>query len=199
MGLSKASAIILAGGKSTRMGQDKASLPWGESDILQYLTATLQGICQEVIVVSNRPRQMIASARVVADIIPNQGPLSGIHAGLSHARYPQAFVIGCDMPFVIPGLVKMLLDKIKNWDVVVPIYSQKQQPLFASYSKTCIPAIETLLSEGDRRVISLFTRVQCHFLHEAEWSSTAVLPGKLFYNLNTYEEYQEARKYNESR
>ncbi len=78
--------------------------------------------------VSNRPRQMIASARVVADIIPNQGPLSGIHAGLSHARYPQAFVIGCDMPFVIPELVKMLLNKIKNWDVVVPIYSQKQQP-----------------------------------------------------------------------
>ncbi len=198
MDIREASAIILAGGKSTRMGQDKATLRWGQSDILHFLVRALQCICQDMIVVSNRPRQLPGYVRVVADIIPDQGPLSGIHAGLCYANYPHAFVTACDMPFIVPEVVRLLMDKSRGWDAVVPVYGHKQQPLFASYGKNCIPVIEELLSKGERRVSSLLAKVRCLHLSEAEWLPMAP-SGNLFCNLNTIEEYYRARNDEESR
>lgn len=189
MAVIEASAIILAGGNSTRMGRDKATLPWGDSDILHCLVATLQGCCNEIIVVSNCPRELPTSVRIVPDIIPGQGPLSGIHAGLYHSNYPHAVVIGCDMPFIAPEFVRMLLDKRPGWDAVVPIYNHKQEPLLAAYGKECLPIIEKLLGDGDCRVLSLLAKVRCLQLPEAEWRSI-VASDNVFRNLNTYEDYQ---------
>ncbi len=191
MAVYEASAIILAGGNSTRMGRDKAMLPWGDSDILHCLVAILQDCCQEIIVVSNCPRNLPAAVKVIADIIPGQGPLSGIHAGLYHSSYPHAVVVGCDMPFIVPEFVRMLLDKSSGWDAVVPIYNQQQEPLLAVYGKECLPIIEELLGSGDCRVLSLLAKVHCLQLPEAEWGSI-VASNNVFRNLNTYEDYQNA-------
>jgi molybdopterin-guanine dinucleotide biosynthesis protein A len=189
--VSEVSAIILAGGNSTRMGQDKATLPWGDSDILHCLVAALQGSCQEIIVVSNCPRKLPTSVRIVADIIPGQGPLSGIHAGLYHSSYPHAVIIGCDMPFIVPEFVRLLVDKSPGWDAVVPIHNQKLEPLLAVYGKPCLPVIEKLLVDGDCRVSSLLATVRCLQLPEAEWRSI-VASDNVFRNLNTYKDYQSA-------
>ncbi|HML32005.1 molybdenum cofactor guanylyltransferase [Sporomusa sphaeroides] len=197
MGLKEATAIILAGGNSTRMGRDKATLPWGNSNILNYLAMNLMQVCREVIVVSNRPRDVAALVRVVPDIIPHRGPLGGIHSGLCHATYAQAVIVGCDMPFVRPEVVRILLDKMGVWDAVVPIYGGRPQPLLAAYSKECIPLAEELLKNQEYKVLSLLAKVKCSYVKD-EWSSI-VAPEILFQNLNTIEDYVIMRKYAESR
>lgn len=189
-----ATAIILAGGESRRMGRDKADLPWGNASILNYMADMLQKVCREVIVVSNIARAMESSVKVVADIIPHCGPLSGIHAGLYYSCYSHAFVVGCDMPFAAPEAVEILLEKREGYDAVIPIYSGMMEPLFAVYSKNCIPAAEHLLRAGDYRVISLYPQIRCYYMKEEQLAPPDVLQ-KMFQNINTPEEYRKVNKY----
>jgi molybdenum cofactor guanylyltransferase len=185
------SGIILAGGRNTRMGLDKATLRWGDSDMLRHIIQVLQHVCQDIIVVSNSPRPLDAAIRVVADIIPGQGPLSGIHAGLKAAQHHYAFVVGCDMPFIQAGPVRLLLKKCPGWDAVVPVHAGRQQPLHAVYSKACIPVIETLLAEGNCRVAALLDMVCCLRVAARGLPATDEQINA-FININTDEDYQQA-------
>ncbi|AJQ29039.1 molybdenum cofactor guanylyltransferase [Pelosinus fermentans] len=191
------SAIILAGGKSTRMGQDKASLPWGDHDILHSIIECMEKISQDILVISNQPRRLPSSVRVLTDIIPQCGPLSGIHAGLHYAKYATTFVISCDMPFVIPEAVQTILNYAaanKERDAVLPLYHGKIQPLFASYQKSSLPIIEQSLCAGHYKVSSLCNLLHSFYLSEELWPSTINLE-LLFKNLNSFPDYQQAYIY----
>lgn len=182
------SGVILAGGKSIRMGQDKATLKWGETDILNHIVKKLFATCKEILVVSNLPRYLNKPAKLVTDIIPNCGPLSGIHAGLCHAQHQKTIIVGCDMPFIDPLFLEMMLNKINGFDAVVPIHSRGKEFLCACYTKNCIPIIERLLQCGDNRVSSLLEEVNCFYYPEEQWPWFNA--DRLFCNLNTYEDYQ---------
>ncbi len=191
------SAVILAGGKSTRMGQDKASLPWGDHDILHSMIKCMEKISQDILVISNQPRSLPPSVRVLTDIIPQCGPLSGIHAGLHYAKYATAFVISCDMPFVIPEAVQTILHYAaanKERDAVLPLYHCKIQPLFAAYQKSSFPVIEQALQAGHYKVSSLCNLLHNFYLSEELWPSTINLE-LLFKNLNSFPDYQQAYMY----
>lgn len=193
-----ATAIILAGGQSRRMGRDKAALPWDGSTILNHMAALLQTVCREVIVVSNIPREIDQSIKVVADVIPNCGPLSGIHAGLYHASFSYSFVIGCDMPFLTTDAVKVMLDKAEGYDAVIPIYRDKVEPLFAVYGKSCMSAAEHLLNTGVYRIVSLYPMIKCCYIDETQLAPPDVLQ-KMFKNLNTVEDYQQVIRHTKGR
>ncbi len=192
------SAVILAGGNSTRMGQDKASLPWGDHDILHSIIECIENISQDILIISNQPRSLPSSVRVLSDIIPQCGPLSGIHSGLHHAKFDTAFVISCDMPFVIPEAVQTILNYAaanKDRDAVLPLYHGKIQPLFASYQKSSLPVIEQALRSGHYKVSSLCSLLNSFCLTEEMWPSTINLE-LLFKNLNCFSDYQQAYSYN---
>lgn len=186
--------ILLAGGFSNRVGRDKASLPWGETDLLHAILKQMGQVCQERIVVMNRAwTPDIAGVTVVPDIIPHCGPLSGIHAGLSACREPYAFVTACDMPFFSPQAAEYLLSLAGDWDAVLPGHDQEMEPLFAIYNRRCIAPIENLLQQGTRKLQCLLPLIRHRLVDQAEFRRFDPQL-KLFFNINTPEDYQAARQ-----
>jgi molybdopterin-guanine dinucleotide biosynthesis protein A len=184
--------IVLAGGKNIRMGRNKATLPWKHSDFLHVILQKLSSICTELIVVTNTPLSIkMANVHSVSDIIPDCGPLSGIHAGLRHASSPEAFITACDMPYIQPAAVAWLGSRLGDWDAVVPDDGFFREPLFACYAKTCIPVIELLLAQGVRKTQTLFEHIRYQSvpvadLHQFDPSL------RLLQNINAPEDYQRA-------
>ena len=184
--------IVLAGGKNIRMGRNKATLPWQQSDFLHSILHRLSSICTELIVVTNTPLSIkLANVRSVSDIIPCCGPLSGIHAGLMHASSPAAFVTACDMPFIQPAAVAWLYTRLGALDAVVPGDGCFREPLFACYAKTCIPVIEVLLTQGVRKTQTLFEHIRYQSVPVADLQQFD--PSlRLLQNVNAPEDYQRA-------
>lgn len=188
-------AVVLAGGRSRRFGSDKADLAWGKTDLLHSILGKLQGICSELIVVANREWQAkIQGVKLVADLIPQQGPLSGIHAGLSASRNPYAFITACDMPFISPAAVEYLFSLANGYDAVIPQGTGGQEPLFAVYHRNCIQPIETLLRQEQRKVQTLFCQVNTLYV-DIEKFRRYDPELKLFRNINTPAEYEKAREF----
>ncbi|MEG6585721.1 molybdenum cofactor guanylyltransferase [Dendrosporobacter sp. 1207_IL3150] len=184
--------IILAGGQSIRMGKDKASLPWSDSDLLNAKIYQLRSIFTDIIVVSNTPRKIDADIRVVTDIYPKMGPLGGIHAGLIAARNPYAFVTACDMPYFSANAVRYLCSNAEQWDITMPVHGEQYyEPLFACYSKACIGAAEMLFEKNIRRIIDLFNLVRYKLISQEDFR--AFDPQlNIFSNINTALDYQKA-------
>lgn len=180
--------IILAGGLSSRIGRDKALLPWGGSIMLKTIVARMREACDDVIVVRNTPLDCeIAGIRIISDIFKQMGPLAGIHAGLTIARYDHAFVTACDMPHLPPEAVKYLLKELPGWDIVIPATDKVYEPLFASYSKRCIPAIEDLLRKDIRKIIEILPFVRYKTIPREVFLE---MNPRIFSNINTREDYQ---------
>ena len=152
--------IVLAGGRSTRMGRDKASLPWGDGDLLNTVLAALAPVCRRLIVVSNVPRMIgLAEVAVVADRYRGCGPLAGIHAGLLAAGEGYSFVTACDMPYLRADAVAYMAKAAEGYDAAVPYVDGHFNPLHAVYHHRCLPAVEALLASGRNRVIDFYDRV----------------------------------------
>ncbi|HBU08949.1 MAG TPA: molybdenum cofactor guanylyltransferase [Candidatus Omnitrophica bacterium] len=166
----KVNAIILAGGKNSRMGgEDKAFLEIEGRPIIERLIDTLRPLVKEIIVVTNSPKKYSAySVKIIEDEIPGQGPLMGIYSGLkgSSARYN--FVVACDMPFLSGALIEHMI-KIKDaYDVVVPEIEEKYHPLFGLYSKNCLPVIRKRLKENRLNVRGIFPELKCRFISKED-------------------------------
>ncbi len=139
----EASGIILAGGKNSRIARNKAfiQLPTGES-ILQNTLSVLQKIFSEIIIVTDQKQAYLKfGVQVVEDLIKESGPLGGIFTGLCFSSSRCSFVVACDMPFIKPALIRLLLQERDRFDVVIPEVNGEVEPLFAVYSKDCIPVM----------------------------------------------------------
>lgn len=190
------SAAVLAGGKSLRMGQNKAFLPLvdGGPPMLAIVLSRLKAVAEEVLVVAeNQPRYAPFGARVVPDLHPEIGALGGIHAAVSQAAHEHCLVVACDMPFLDAGLLERMAREPRDYDVLVPrIPGQSRQggeglvyqTLHAIYSKRCLPAIEARIGGGNRQVISFFEDVGVRTIGLADvltWDPTLAT----FFNANT--------------
>ena len=179
------SAVILAGGHSRRMGQDKALIDYQGRPIIAHVIQTLRELSDDLIVVSNRLEDYAAfGARVVPDYDPPCGPLGGIAAGLSAAQRDLSIVVACDMPFLNGRLLQALIDRAGEADAVVMQAGDQFEPLHAIYRRVCLEAIQRRLANGDWRVISFFDDVRLRGVPEADWR--AIDPdGRSISNLNT--------------
>lgn len=187
------SAVILAGGKSSRMGQDKAFLKIGNRTIVEYQLQRLSPLFEELLLSTNLPEKFAhLGLETVQDFIPDRGPLVGIYSSLLKARYSHLFAIACDMPFISPGLITYMKEDCKDYDVTVPETERGLEPLHAIYSKTCLPAMKEYVGkkDGKGRVIEFFPQVKVRVVTKEEISS---IPGgnEAFLNFNTMEEYQK--------
>ncbi|MGI6227238.1 MAG: molybdopterin-guanine dinucleotide biosynthesis protein B [Peptococcales bacterium] len=189
--LSKIGLIILAGGKSSRMGEDKAFLALGEHSLIErIINKGREAGIEEIIVVTNAvSKYACLDVKVVQDFYSGMGPLAGIHTGLFHSKFMNNFIIPCDMPFVTRDLIIKLLSAQKDCQVVVPMMDGRYQPLTAIYTKHCIPHIEGLLKADITKVIKLYDLVKTRYVELKEDLS--------FFNINTPEDYYKAKIYQE--
>ncbi|HMM68878.1 MAG TPA: molybdenum cofactor guanylyltransferase [Gudongella oleilytica] len=184
------SAIILAGGKSTRMGFDKQLLRLRERSLIEGLIRRLGGSFDETIVVTNRPELYIGLAdKITGDIIPDMGPLSGIHAGLSAASSEYSFVIACDMPQLNTKYIDYMMELLNKNESMACItkFGDWIEPFNAFYSKALIDYIESFLMGGGKAVHRLLMN------HNVEYIPEEVARGfspdwGMFFNLNTRED-----------
>jgi molybdopterin-guanine dinucleotide biosynthesis protein A len=183
--------IVLAGGKSSRMGREKALLTWQGKPLAQRVVETLQVIFPAVRVVTQS--DAVAEAAGVpplADRFPERGPLGGIHAALTEIG--DCFVCATDMPFLNADFIRHLCDLSENFDVVVPRVAGRPETLHAIYKATCLPVIERQLDEGINKVAAFFPRVRVRFVEEEECRRfDAEL--KMFMNVNTPNDYERMR------
>lgn len=196
------SAIILAGGRSSRMGTDKALLPLPDKpDItfVEHLASLLASTCHEVLLVARDPIQAADYAPIIAsdvhlltDETPNTGPLMGLYSGLKamHSLSTHALLVAVDMPFVQPTLISYLLAQPHNDTLLIPLVEQIPQVLLAVYPRAALPRIEARLREGRRDLRSLLTACPVRYIEEAQLRTVDPLL-RSFVNINTPEEFDQ--------
>ncbi len=188
-------AVILAGGSSKRMGQDKSQLKLAGMTMVEIIVQKLKTIFEEIIVVGEREEQ-ISSLPVTftRDIIvkPVKNSLTGVHAGLSKSSSDYSFVVACDMPFLNLNLVKYLSEyPAQGYDLVVPLVKDCHQSLHAVYSKRCVDYIAEHLNQDYYRIGYFITRINTKYIPQKEIEKYD--PELLsFLNINTREQYEKA-------
>jgi len=179
--LAEASAAILAGGKSSRMGQDKSLLPVNGKPLIHHIYEQLLGQFDEILISTNEPeKHAFLGARTVPDRVPGKGPLMGIASAVEAARHDRVFVIACDIPVIDLDTAKRMLALAEDFDCVIPMSPAGHEPLFAVYRKSALRAMREVLEAGERRISAIFPRVRTHLfdLGHAPW----------YRNLNTRED-----------
>lgn len=161
-------AVILTGGDSRRMGQDKASLLLGERSLLQHVITIVQPLFHEVIISVRQPRAEITLPQVCDDPA-HRGPLAGLAAGLQRAKTPWVFVLACDMPFIEPTVVERLARFRDGHQAIVPMVQGYPQPLAAFYAVSCAGlALGCLNGDGKHSLRELLDKLQVRYVSEDE-------------------------------
>lgn len=193
--MSGVGAMILCGGRSSRMGRDKATLPFGAETLLQRVLRRLAAVCAERMVVGRRGQalpELPPDIRVVFDEVEGQGPLGGLAPGLEAATGERWFVTSCDVPFLLPELVAHLAERMTDEiDVVVPRVDGHLQPLTAVYRRSVLEELRALFASGGRRPVHLFDRVRTCIVDESELLAVD-LELLSFVNCNRPEDYRAA-------
>ena len=186
------SGIILAGGRSSRMGSSKALLPFDNEPLISHIVRRLQPIVDDIVVVAAPDQQLPPLPVTLAhDEVAYQGPVGGISYGLAASAGEFAFVTSCDAAFSSRTLIDHLLSLRYEADVVVPRWDDRYQPLFAIYRRTVLPLLKAQLERGELRPVSLFERVKTRIIEEDE--IRAFDPeGESFFNMNEPADYERA-------
>jgi molybdopterin-guanine dinucleotide biosynthesis protein A len=190
-----AGAIVLCGGKSTRMGTPKALLPFGPETMLQRVVRILRGVVSPIVIVGAADQMLPpldADVIITRDERGERGPLEGLRAGLKAlpADVDCAYVTSCDVPLLEPGFVRQMIDFTRGYDVAVVEIDGFAHPLSAVYRRTVLPYAEELLAEDRLRPVFLFELVRTRRVRPDEITAD---PGLYtLRNLNTPEDYRRA-------
>lgn len=195
MGKIECTAVVLAGGKSSRMGKNKALLPLFDKTNIENIVEKCKNVASEVIVVTNDFSQyQFLNLPLVEDTYKNSGPLAGLEAGLRAAKYERVVVVACDMPFVQSEIITILVESLATYDAVVPRINGELHPLFAAYRQSCLVPIQACLQENKRRIIAFYDDVKVNYITENDLLSDDPDIKRVFFNMNNPEEYEEAKK-----
>jgi len=179
------SAVILAGGKSTRMGRDKSLIEIDGVPMIERVYRTLSPLFPEVIIVTNTP-DLYATipCRTVADIYPGAGSIAGVHAGLAAASNDRVFVVACDMPHLSPPLIREICHLSEGYEAAIPYSDTGFEPLHAVYSRSALPLFDEALSRGELRIYDLYPRMNHRIIR---WDEISSIEGarESFRNINT--------------
>ena len=160
-------AIVMAGGDSQRMGTDKASLLFDGQTLLQSVIATMQQVFPKVIVSVRQPRAGIELPQI-CDEQPDGGPLAGLVASLGNITTPWAFMVACDMPFVVPEVVELLARYRLQHQAVVPVVHGHPQPLAAFYAASCVAPLRASLAAQQKGLRGVLKQLDVRYVDEAE-------------------------------
>ncbi|HKL26036.1 MAG TPA: molybdenum cofactor guanylyltransferase [Desulfuromonadales bacterium] len=181
---------LLAGGKSRRMGQDKACAEVAGQPLYARPLQFLQRHFQTVVIAGDRPDLASPEIPAVADLYPGSA-LGGLFTALKTAETPWIFVLPCDLPFPDAGILKLLLDRREGADAVVPRTPRGDEPLFALYHKNCLPTMEGMLKARQFAVHQLFRRIRCRRL---AWPELPTGWQRSLLNVNTPGQLRQIRE-----
>ncbi|MBC8473649.1 MAG: molybdenum cofactor guanylyltransferase [Candidatus Omnitrophica bacterium] len=177
--------VILSGGKSTRMKTDKAFLSLGSRTMIEEVISRLEKKFSKLMIIANdREKYARFGIKVIKDIVPDQGPLGGIYTGLVKSDSLYNFIFSCDAPFVNPDLIDYMIAKAKDFDIIIPKWQDRFEPLHAIYSKNCIEAIKRQLEKNELKVTNFLQYVKVKVINEKE-ISRFVSSQPFFANINT--------------
>ena len=184
--------IILSGGKSVRMGRDKAFIEIDGIPIIQRIYNIFEKLFNEIIIVTNQKEfYSDFKAKIVSDLIINHGALGGLYTGLFFSSNPYSFCVACDMPFLKESMIHYLIKQANEYDVIVPRTEDGLQPLHAIYSKGCLEPIKKMIGMGKYKIIDFYPLVETKIIEESEFISLDInlkLMRESFININTPEE-----------
>jgi len=182
--------FILAGGRSSRMGFDKAFLAFRNQTLLARTLETATAVAGKVAIVGPRDRYALYGD-VVEDVYADCGPLSGIHAALSATESDLNLILSVDMPLITAEFLGWLLEQSRTASelIVVPDALGGQQPLCAVYRRPVLAIAERALKSGDYKIGHLFPLVPTRYIPEAEICKAGFSP-EIFRNVNTAEQYE---------
>jgi molybdopterin-guanine dinucleotide biosynthesis protein A len=193
-----ASLAILAGGHSTRLGQDKSQVLLGGIPLLLQVARRVAPLTDDLMVVlradqrpPNEDSPVSQPWRIVRDWDGHEGLIAGLASALLSARYDLVWVVGCDMPFLSPALLQRERAILGGWDAVVPRVTLGLEPLHAVYHRRCAGALLAALTEGSQRVGGVLSHLRVRYVDCAEMAPFGV-PERLFFNINTPGDLTEA-------
>jgi molybdenum cofactor guanylyltransferase len=148
--------IILAGGKSSRMGEDKGLMSLFGKPMISYVIETVQDICDHIIIVSDNPNYKQFKYQVVKDVFKEKGPLGGIYSGLNSSVHEKSLLLSCDIPYIKTSLLEFLIDHSQGFDITVARYQERLHPLIGIYSKKCTDQLKNLIEENKLKISDAF-------------------------------------------
>jgi len=184
-----ATGVILAGGLSTRYGQDKAFLQIGGVPLIERIVEEMKRVFTRVILVTNQKREFeYLELPMIEDLIKGLGPIGGIYTGLSSISEQAGFFVACDMPLLHKGLIRYMVDLIDHHAAVVPSVGKWVEPLHALYARSCLGPMKDLIDEKRYQVRLLYDLVPVRYVREDEIRRFCS-PDEAFLNINTPEEF----------
>ncbi len=185
---SNITGIILSGGKSIRMGENKPFIKIEGIPIINRIFGLFKGLFEEVIIVTNQKElYKTFDAKIFNDIFPNSGVAGGLYSGLFFSSFRYSFCVASDMPFLKESVIEYLIKSLEDCDVVVPRTKDGLQPLHAIYSKNCLEPIREIIENKSYRVIDFYEKVKTKIIDEVEFISLDP-QRESFLNINTPEE-----------
>jgi molybdopterin-guanine dinucleotide biosynthesis protein A len=177
--------FAVAGGRSRRMGRDKALLPWGSTDLLGHALERLRAVTSDVrVLCGSEPRYLDRGVPVETDLVPDAGPLGGVVAGLSAAAGRPGLFLAVDLPRVPVSLLARLVGLAEGCDAVVPVTRRGPEPLCAVYGPGCLDPIRRRMTAGDLKMTAFWPDVRVRELRVTGLAAFGD-PDDLFRNLNT--------------
>jgi molybdopterin-guanine dinucleotide biosynthesis protein A len=190
----RVTGVIQAGGKSRRMGgRPKALMDLGGGRIIERVLRAIEDVVDDVLLVTNNPELYgFLGVPMVGDVYPDGGSLGGIYSGLQAAPGDAAFTVACDMPFLSPEVVRLVVARAPEGDVVIPRVGGQYETLHAVYGRACLPHMKARLEAGRLKIVGFFEDVRVVVVEEDEIARHGD-PAVLFMNVNTPEELDRAR------
>ncbi len=192
MNMKDTTGIVLAGGLSRRLEyKNKALLKIGGKSIIERIIDALSEVTADMLLITNSPDEFKhLNIPMFGDIIPGSGSLGGIYTGLKVSETYHNLIIACDMPFIRPSLLTLLIQQSRGYDVVIPVTPDGHHPTCAIYSRDCIKPIESQIRSGNLKISDFFPnvrtrRIDFNTLHD-QYDQI------MFFNINTEEDYLEA-------
>lgn len=174
-------------------GRPKALAELGGRRIIERVVAALGAVLDDLLIVTNTPwLYAFLGVPMVPDVYPDRGSLGGIYSGLKAAAGEAAFTVACDMPFLRPDVIRLVVDRAPLGEVVIPRVAGQLETLHAAYAKSCLPPMEERLLAGQLKIAGFFDRVRVVEISEAEVAEITD-PAVVFMNVNTPEELARAR------
>ena len=185
------SCYILAGGKSSRMGQDKGLMPIPDKTMVHLLTERVQSVFPSLKIVANNPAYNSFGYPVITDLKKDVGPAGGIHAALADSVHEQIFILSCDMPFVTLAGINHLMGYAENHDIVLPHYKGNAEPLFAMLNKRCLPLWTLAIDRGIFKLQDIMANFNTLSL---DVTTEVIFDKDFFFNVNTPEALEIAKQ-----
>ena len=183
--MDKLTVAIQAGGKSSRMGEDKSFVLLNGRPMIETVLEKVAGLGDETIIVTNKPADYEhLDFPMVGDVYPDHGSLGGIYTAVFHATHLHTLVVACDMPWLSPDLLKYMIALQGQADVIVPRWQEFPEPLHAIYNKKCLAPMQTNLEAKHLKITRFFPNVTVRYVEKDEIIRFDE-NGRSFANINT--------------